>query len=568
MNKGRKVKQAMACAVTVAMLTGNLLGTSVPAYGAAAGYPAVTETPGAPTVVEGISIPPSVRLVDEKATSETAELYAYLKGVGQSSYVLYGHQNDTHHKGGRSYEGSSTSDTRDLTGSIAAICGIDSLSLTGAELGLAEGKKDSVDEAAALSIKAAAEGSIIEFSAHMPNFALVAEKGKDADGEYDYSGYSPNDTTGNVMDKILPGGELNEVFTGFLDIVADYGLQLQEAGVPVLFRPFHENNGSWFWWGAAFCDEEGYKNVYRYTVEYLRDVKGVHNFLYVYSPNGPFKDMADYESRYPGDGYVDIVGFDMYHDNPGVQDEWMKSFRETVELVDAVAEKHGKIPTVAETGMRVTTSLGDGSNYSGIAVSGNRRKEWFSEIEEIVAGSDMPYFMVWANFDEKNNFFAPYKVNPTHGHEMSDAFIRFYNSDRSVFADGTNQEQLKAAPAVRGYGMSGYFLSPTSGGRMIKPGKIRASLHERAEGVQFVLHNEDRSVEILLDAEEVASFDGMRHVYAAQLNKANLDALGKTIGTMELRADGTALSSIQVLYGIEEVDMDPLMVDQFETYLG
>ena len=75
----------------------------------------------------------------------------------------------------------------------------------------------------------------------------------------------------------MPGGDLNEIFLGYLDLIADYGKQLEEEGVPVLFRPFHENNGSWFWWGKAFCDEQTYKNLYAYTVEYLRDVKGVQD---------------------------------------------------------------------------------------------------------------------------------------------------------------------------------------------------------------------------------------------------------------------------------------------------
>lgn len=83
--------------------------------------------------------------------------------------MLYGHQNDTHHKGGGTYEGSTVSDTKDLTGSISGVVGIDTISFTGAELKAPDGKKDSVDEAAALSVQAALEGGIITLSAHMPN---------------------------------------------------------------------------------------------------------------------------------------------------------------------------------------------------------------------------------------------------------------------------------------------------------------------------------------------------------------------------------------------------------------
>ena len=563
-------KRAVAVALSVSMLAGGLSGWRTrPAYGAQNGtYGVVTETPGEKTVVSNIAAPSSVRLADRDAVPAASELYAYLEGVGKSDYVLYGHQNDTHHKGGGTYEGSTSSDTKDLTGSIAAVCGIDSLSLTGAEMDIPEGKRDSVDEASALSVRAANEGAIITLSAHMPNFALVEEKGKNKEGKYDYSGYSPGDATGNIMGRILPGGDLNEVYNGYLDLIAGYGLNLQAQGIPVLFRPLHENNGSWFWWGAAYCDAEGYKNVYRYTVEYLRDVKGVHNFLYMYSPNGPFEGAEDYESRYPGDAYVDIIAFDMYHDNPEAADGWMDSFRDTVALVEQVAQKHGKVPAVAETGMRVTTSLGDGMNYGGIAPFGNRRQDWFREVEEIVSASDMPYFLVWANFDGTENFFTPYKVDSFHGHEMSDAFIRFYNSARTVFADGTNFYGQVAQPFVAGNSLEGYFLSPASGAAMLSSGRARVSLSERAENVQIVLLNEEKTARVQVKAEEKSGVRGLRNTYTAQITGEMLEGLGETVGTMELWADGQCLSAIPVVYNIEEIEEDPMTVDRFENYHG
>lgn len=55
--------------------------------------------------------------------------------------------------------------------------------------------------------------------------------------------------------------------------------------VPVLFRPFHEHTGNGFWWGKGNCTAEEYIALWRFTLEYLRDTKGVHNLLYVYSPD-------------------------------------------------------------------------------------------------------------------------------------------------------------------------------------------------------------------------------------------------------------------------------------------
>lgn len=531
-------------------------------------YKRINALPGEATLVTGLSLPGTVQLADENAVPSAAELFSYLKGVREAGYVLYGHQNDTHHKGGGTFEGSSSSDTKDLTGSIAAICGIDTLSFTGAELPVVDGKKDSAEEAAGVSIEAAAQGGIITLSAHMPNFSKVAEKGKDENGNYDYSGYSPDDTGGAVMEQLLPGGKLNQVYTGYLDLIAKYALLLQEKDIPVLFRPFHENNGSWFWWGAAYCDEDTYKNVFRYTEEYLMNEKGVHNFLYVYSPNGPFPDEADYESRYPGDEYVDVIAFDMYHDNPKQEDGFIESFRSTVKLVEQIAGKHGKIPAVSETGMRVMTSLGDGKNYGGLAPFGNPRLNWFQEIGKVAEESKMPYFMVWANFDGVDNFFAPYKTDAVHGHEMADGFIDFYNDKRTVFADGTNFYSKIETPSVVKKECSGYFLSPVSGSRMNGTGTVLASLSKDAEIVQFILENEDQTEVVKLKAEKGQDLGGLKHIYSASVSKEQLRKLGKSLGIIKLQADGKPLNRMKLLYNMEEEKQDPAVVDSFEHYLG
>ena len=537
-------------------------------------YVDVTEQVGQASKTEGLTYSDTVSLVDENADVSTAGLMAYLQAVGKTDYVLYGHQNDTHHKGGSSYEGSTNSDTKDITGSIAAICGIDTLSFTGAELSLPDGQTDSVDEAAAISIEAAQQGGIITLSAHMPNFAQVAEKPRTANGGYDYSGYSPGVTTGDVMSRILPGGDLNEVYNGYLDLIAKYAHILAEQNIPVLFRPLHENNGSWFWWGAAFCDEEGYKNVYRYTVQYLRDVKDVHNFLYIYSPNGPFDSIEQYESRYPGDEYIDIIAFDMYHDNPTETDGWMNSFQETVELVQSVAQKHGKLATVSETGMRVQTSLGDGNNYGGIAPSGNKRLEWFSEVNQIVSESDMPYYMVWANFDAKSNFFAPYMVSATRGHEMVNEFIKFYNEESSVFADGVTFYEAMPDVTVNSQQTSGYIMAPTSNSRVLEATTLLANVKhaDPSKKVEFVLYNKEKTKKITIEAAPYAGEDAVLNaietVYTAELTAQQLEEIGATIGTMDLVYDGTILNTIAAMYNIAEQEKDPTIVDDFESYFG
>jgi mannan endo-1,4-beta-mannosidase len=505
-------------------------------------------------------MPSQVKLVDYKAIDKTADLYAYLLGLGKTDKVLYGHQNDTHHKAilKNGADGSSNSDTKDVTGSIAAICGIDALSLTGAELQLSDSDKengvDLINKAANLSIDTAAEGGIITLSAHMPNFAIVAEKGKDANGNYDYSGYTPGVTTGNVVQRIMPGGDLNKVYTGYLNQIARYAKQLEAKGVPVLFRPFHENNGSWFWWGKAFCDEEAYKNLYRYTVEYLRDERQVHNFLYVYSPNGPFQDKADYLSRYPGDQFIDIIAFDMYNDDPvSKEDKWLDTFKDTIDLVQGIADDRGKLSAVSETGVRV--------NGGGMAPAGNKNLDWFNDVSNIVSQSNMPYYMVWANFDGNKNFFAPFMADNKKGHEMINNFINYYNNYKSVFANGVG-DYSKAVTKEGTASSYGYIKYPASSSRVLEQTKIMASLKNINGEVKFVIKNKGGQV--------IESIKGTLNNgdYTADITQDTLDKLGATIGYVELYSDDKLLDTVRILFNIKEAEKNPKLVDNFESYIG
>ena len=157
------------------------------------------------------------------------------------------------------------------------------------------------------------------------------------------------------MNQILPGGAYNEVYNAYLDMIADYASQVDGT---IMFRPFHEATGSWFWWGAAFCDAETYKSVYKYTVEYLRDEKDVHNMLYLYGPGSEASSVEEYATRYPGDGYVDLVGFDMYDSDPVDDQEtvWFNNLRSQLSLIQDFADAHGKLMAVTETGLASSTA--------------------------------------------------------------------------------------------------------------------------------------------------------------------------------------------------------------------
>ena len=114
------------------------------------------------------------------------------------------------------------------------------------------------------------------------------------------------------MKSILPGGANHEKFTGWVSKVSAFinSLQTEEGvKVPVLFRPWHEHTGSWFWWGEKLCTPEEYKALWHMTVDILRN-DGVDNALYAYSPGSEPQDTAQYLKRYPGDELIDLIGFD------------------------------------------------------------------------------------------------------------------------------------------------------------------------------------------------------------------------------------------------------------------
>ena len=503
-----------------------------------------------------LAVPQTVSLVDNDATPETARVYAYMKGIAASDQVLYGHQNEMNRKVSKL---SGASDTYDIVKDFSGVVGMDGLALTGNELELTDAERANGEtyatKLARLVLPAAKQGAILTMSCHMPNFAEVAKRPK-IDGRYDYTGYSPNNTSGSVVQRIVPGGDLNAVYNGYLDMVADFLGILQKEHVPVIFRPFHENNGSWFWWGAAHCTPSEYKNLFRYTVEYLRDIKGLHNLLYAYSPGGPVADAADYLSRYPGDAFIDITGFDTYHRDPQKNDGWMKSFDATMKVVDDFADAHDKLAAVTETGILVGTSGG------ALAKTGNQRPDWFNEAMRTIAPHKMAYFMTWSNFNE-GNFDQPYLVTPTRGHEMVNEFISFYNSPQSIFAGQTpdlSKLSVTVRPAAAEYG---YLTAPGSMERVLQPETIRARVAGSYKSAEFVLKRKDGSVIAKLPAVP----DGAG-IVKGEITADALAAAGTTVGQAELQLDGKTADSVMVLFNMPEPAKDPALVDDFESYYG
>ena len=136
-------------------------------------------------------------------------------------------------------------------------------------------------------------------------------------------------TDGDARDKTLPGPltdlitdgtPVHETWMRELNRIADALAELQQAGVVVLWRPLHESNEHAFWWGTGQnepADPEAVKQLWRHMVRYFEEERGLHNLLWVFSVTPQEKSGTAPElSTYPGSDAVDVVGFDVYADEP------------------------------------------------------------------------------------------------------------------------------------------------------------------------------------------------------------------------------------------------------------
>jgi mannan endo-1,4-beta-mannosidase len=112
-------------------------------------------------------------------------------------------------------------------------------------------------------------------------------------------------------DLFTTGTEINERWKSQVDVIAFFLKQLREAAVPVLWRPYHEMNGGWFWWGQR-TGEMGYRKLYRMLFERLRDFHKLNNLLWVFNATEIGPNVDPYDKYYPGGDVVDILATDVY----------------------------------------------------------------------------------------------------------------------------------------------------------------------------------------------------------------------------------------------------------------
>jgi cellobiose epimerase len=113
-----------------------------------------------------------------------------------------------------------------------------------------------------------------------------------------------------------PGTNLHSRWLGQVDTIAGFLNELQVLGVPVLWRPYHELNGVWFWWGNR-KGPNGSAKLYRMLFDRFVNHHKLNNLIWVWNTNAPRQLINDeayaYEDFFPGLEYVDVLAADVYH---------------------------------------------------------------------------------------------------------------------------------------------------------------------------------------------------------------------------------------------------------------
>jgi hypothetical protein len=146
-------------------------------------------------------------------------------------------------------------------------------------------------------------------------------------------------TDAQFNDLLTPGTAINKHWYAQLDAVAEYLKELQDAHVPVLWRPLHEINGDWFWWnGVRGDDTHGTKQLYRMMFDRLVKFHGLKNLLWVWNPDRPSRADRQFVDYFPGLQYVDVLALDCYG-------AFEQSYYD-----DLNALSGGKVMAISETG--------------------------------------------------------------------------------------------------------------------------------------------------------------------------------------------------------------------------
>ena len=340
------------------------------------------------------------KLIDDKATAETKALFKNLAKLSEKQ-TLFGHQHATEYGHGWNGE-KDRSDVKSVTGSHPAVIGVDLLGFTGRTDEEIKKTKDDLRKNVADTYN---RGGVTTVAWHFANPV--------SGGGF----YWVDSISLPAVKFIIPGGEAHEKYKRILADIGEWAKSVKGADgklVPMIFRPYHEFDGGWFWWGAPHCTKEEFIALWRFTVTYLRDDLGVHNFIYAFSPDNKFNTEAEFLERYPGDNYVDMVGMDNYGDM-GRDRYALDVAARKLKIVSDYAMKAGKLAAFTETGLESIPNT-----------------TWWTEtLLKVLKTGNMRlcYVLVWRNDTQSpTHYYAPFP-----GQVSVPDFVKFYKDPFTLF---------------------------------------------------------------------------------------------------------------------------------------
>ena len=338
--------------------------------------------------------------IDPSATPETRALYHNLKLLSKR-HILFAHQHATEY--GHGWSGKpNRSDVKSVTGSHPAMIGVDLSGFTGQPPEAADKTKADLRQTVADTYN---RGGVTTLAWHFPN--PVSKGGF----------YWVDSLSLPAVKYIIPGGKAHQQYKDILKGIGDWAKSVKGADgkqVPMIFRPYHEFDGGWFWWGKPHCTKEEFIALWRFTVDYLRDSMQVHNFIYAFSPDNRFVTEAEYLDRYPGDAYVDLLGVDNYGDM-GRDRYALDTAVLKLKIVSDYAKKTGKLAAFTETGLESIP-----------------KADWWTKVLlKVLKGHnlELTYVLVWRNDKSSpTHYYAPFP-----GQVSVPDFIRFYRDPYTLF---------------------------------------------------------------------------------------------------------------------------------------
>ncbi len=347
--------------------------------------------------------------IDRKATLETKNLYANLKRLSRTGSTMFGHQDDLAYGVGWKAQ-AGRSDVRDVVGEYPAVVGWDLGRLEFDSTNNLDGV--SFDRQRAFARQVYEQGGLNTYSWHLNNPVDPAK--------------SSWDKADSTIKHLFDNRKSLHRYKSWLNDVATYMKSLKGPNgeaIPVIFRPFHEHTGNWFWWGRTHCSPAEYVHLWRYTVDYLRK-KHVHNLLYTYSTDN-FASRENYLERYPGDDYVDIIGFDTYH-RPAADTAnlFVPKTRKMVETLRDMGREKDKVTAITEIGLEQVPI----ANW------------WTTVLMPIVQDAGLSYVLVWRN-GRPDHYYAPYPNQIS-----AENFKEFARNSGILLEKRTKEANLYAAP--------------------------------------------------------------------------------------------------------------------------